>query len=93
MILLVGSNVKCGDTVLPEPLKYKRRPRLSRREKISRILYFSIFYVFCFVVADIFDTEWMSITFICLVVGVGIGELNGLSVLSLFSRHRNEKDQ
>ncbi|QND47289.1 hypothetical protein HB780_16400 [Rhizobium lusitanum] len=91
--LLAGGNVKCGDIVLPEQIKNKRRPFLSKREKLSRILYFAIFYAFCFAVVAIFDTEWVTITLGCLVVGIGIGELNGLSFLSLFSRHRNEKDQ
>ncbi|MEZ2223381.1 hypothetical protein [Rhizobium sp. RCC_161_2] len=78
---------------MPEPQKDKIRRRLSRVEKIKRFFYFAIFYAICFILVAIFDTEWVTIALGCLVVGIGIGELNGLSVLSLFSRHRNEKDQ
>lgn len=78
---------------MPEPQKDKIRPRLSRVEKIKHFFYFAIFYAICFILVAIFDTEWVTIALGCLVVGIGIGELNGLSVLSLFSRHRNEKDQ
>ena len=66
------------------------RRRLSNREKIKRAIYFVIFYIACFIVVSIFDSEWVTAPILCIVIGAGIGELNGVSIFNLFSRHRDQ---
>ncbi|NTH75506.1 hypothetical protein G6K97_00025 [Agrobacterium rhizogenes] len=77
---------------MTEPQKETGRRRLSRNEKIRRVLYFLIFYIVCFVIASPFDSEWVSAVFLCLVVGVGIGEINGISIFNFLSRRRDQNN-
>ncbi|MBB6486541.1 hypothetical protein [Rhizobium lusitanum] len=78
---------------LPDLNESKRKPRLSKGEKIKRLVYFCLFFAACFTLAAFFDTPWITNVLGCLVVGVGAGEINGISVLTLLSRNRDENDE
>ena len=69
------------------------RPVLSTKDKLKRLVLFAIFFAACFVLVCIFDTEWVTYALGCLVVGIGVAELNGFSVLTFLSRYRSKNDQ
>jgi hypothetical protein len=50
-------------------------------------LYFAILYAVCFTLVAIFDSEWVTVPLGALVTGIGIGEINGLSVLPFLRRY------
>ncbi|MBO9166800.1 hypothetical protein [Rhizobium sp. L245/93] len=57
------------------PEQHKEKSPLSRSEKIRRLVYFLIFYGVCIALVDIFNSEWLTVPLVCLVVGIGVGEI------------------
>ena len=78
---------------MPDLNKGKGKTYLAKGKKITRLVYFCILFAVCFIIVAIFNTPWVTNALGCLVVGVGIGEINGISILSLLSRDRNENDE
>jgi hypothetical protein len=84
-----ADEVNLADGALPEPRKYKGRPYVSTAEKIRRSIYLAIFFGVSFLIIGIFNTEWVTVPLLCLNLGLGIGELNGMSIFPIISRNRN----
>lgn len=84
--------MKCGDLDLTKLKKSAGRRHLSTSEKIKRAIYFGIFYFICLVVVYIFNSEWITVPILCVVIGAGIGELNGISIFNFFPRDQDKEN-
>ncbi|WP_146260121.1 hypothetical protein [Rhizobium tubonense] len=81
-----GDQLNRTDSALPESKKYRGRPYVSTAEKIRRFIYLVILFTFSICITGIFDTDWVAVPLLLLNVGLGIGELNGMSIFPIISR-------